>query len=495
MRTPGLPKEPDNGEQPTETAGVFVSDNGRRGMLALVTASVSGAATPPCTAAAAQTAVPPPGMTVGPISTLNRELPTGVLMVPAKGGTPAYCLVTGSIVTNLGTGKTANFGLALLVAWNNKFLFSGCGGDCGVVFQSPPDDQRGGGYPPEALAEGDAIAATDDGHAGDPPDLVFDATWAVKAPGEPNDDALTDYYHRAVHVVTGTAKQFVQQWYSATLARSYFFGCSDGGREGRVEATRYPTDFNGYTVGDPFFGIPGQILAGRAARALLDAPDAYIPPDLLKAVDEAVYADCDAADGMKDNLIQNPGKCSFRPESLLCTGGKTADCLTQNQINTLNAWFAAAKNEQGRVASYGFPVSDIDNEQVLGNNLFVWAEAAGPLHDVDAADPLGSDPSRQPPGWAFYDQSFKSLVHLDPSYDNNNSAVDRRGVVNEAALAPLEARTGATIPGSWRRSSPRAASSSCSMGTATALSIPSGPPGFTRTGRSVSGGSETRMLA
>ena len=113
---------------------------------------------------AAQAAAPP-GMTIGPINDLNPDM-------PAAGRTPSYCLVTGSVVTNPSTGKTANFGLALPPTWNHKFLFSGCGGYCGVVFQSPPDDTRGGGFPHDALAKEYAIAATDDGHASTKPVLI-----------------------------------------------------------------------------------------------------------------------------------------------------------------------------------------------------------------------------------------------------------------------------------------------------------------------------------
>jgi hypothetical protein len=67
------------------------------------------------------------------------------------------------------------------------------------------------------------------------------------------------------HTVT-IASSSCKHWYSSGLSRSYCFGCSDGGREGTVETTRYPTDFDAYIVGDPFFDISGQILAGRAAR-------------------------------------------------------------------------------------------------------------------------------------------------------------------------------------------------------------------------------------
>lgn len=406
--------------------------------------TIPGVAAADCTVQAAQAAAPP-GMKVGPIGDLNPDLPhvpSGALLVPASGSTPAYCLVTGSVETNPTNGKTANFGLALPLKWNRKFLFSGCGGYCGVVFQTPPDDARGGGFPLDALARGYAIAATDDGHAGKPTGMVFDASWALVSPGVPNQDTLADYYYRAVHVVTGAAKAFVQKWYAGALSRSYFFGCSGGGREAMVEAARFPEDYDGYIAGAPFFDVPGQILAGRAARALLDARDAFIPPALLARVDEAVYAACDATDGVKDNLIQNPGRCAFDPGRLRCKGRGNTDCLTQNQVRTLHAWFSAAKDRRGRVASFGFPVSDLYNGGAPGANLFGWTQAAGPPHDLRSADPWGKDILKQPAGWLFYDQSFKHLVHRDPAFDNNrNSAVDRQGVVNEAALRRLEQRT------------------------------------------------------
>ena len=78
-----------------------------------------------------------------------------------------------------------------------------------------------------------------------------------------SEDAVTNFFYCAVHTVTVAGKQFVQNWYTGALARSYFFGCSDGGREGIVEATRYPADFDGYIVGEPFFDTPGQMLATK----------------------------------------------------------------------------------------------------------------------------------------------------------------------------------------------------------------------------------------
>jgi feruloyl esterase len=399
---------------------------------------------PTCDASTAQAAAPP-GMKVAAIDDLNPSLPfapTGAIEVPARGFVPDYCLVTGSVITRSSTGRTVNFGVALPKKWNGKLLFAGCGGLCGVVFETLPDDRRGGGFPPDALAKGYAIVATDDGHASDPPGMSLDGTWALKESGVADDDAVIDFFYRAVHSVAVKSKQLVQSWYAKGLARSYYVGCSDGGRESMVEVTRYPTDFDGYLAGAPFFDIPGQILAGRAAQALLDSPDAFIPPSALQSIDRAVYESCDEADGTKDGLIQNPGNCSFDPRDLLCGSDPTYGCLTEGQVNTLTAWFSAVKDEHERVVSFGLPVSDLYNDGAAGNNLFRFAESAGAPNDRLAPEPWGDAKTEQPFAWTFLDQSFKYMIFRDPDFDSRrNSAVDEHGIVDESVRSLLEART------------------------------------------------------
>jgi feruloyl esterase len=396
-----------------------------------------------CNAGTAQAAAPP-GVKIGPVDDLNPQLPaapTGAVPVPASGTTPAYCLVTGSVITNPTVGKTANFGVALPFAYTGKFLFSGCAGFCGVVFQSPPDYQRGGGYPADALAKGYAIAATDDGHSSHPSNMVLDATWALKAPGLANTEAVNDYLYRAVHVVSGAARKLVEGWYRSVPTRSYFAGCSGGGREGMIEVARYPTDFDGYVVGDPFFDVPGVLASGRAARALIDAHDAYMPPPLLEWVDRAILAACDPADGVEDRIIQNPGNCSFDPESLRCKPGDTTRCLNASQIDLLRAWFSAIRDEQGRVVGLGFSVSDISTARANGNNLFMFTESKGSPRDVNLPEPWGESTLKQPPAWTLYDQTLKYFVFRDAAHDSNrDSLFDEGGIVKDAPLALLRAR-------------------------------------------------------
>ena len=413
--------------------------------LALFVARPSRAATPRCDVEGVRLAAPA-GMTIGPIDNLSPRLPavpTGALAVAAASNTPAHCLVTGNVLTQPSSGKTANFGLLLPLAWNGKFLFSGCDGYCGAVFQNPPD-ATGGGYPSDALTKGYAIAATDGGHTSSPVGNRNDASWALTSPGVPDTEAVTDYFHRAVHSVTVAAKQLVQGWYSRPPARSYFFGCAGGGREGMMEATRHPTDFDGYIAGNPAFDVPGEILGGRGSQALLKNGDAYLEPALLALVDKVVYAGCDDADGVRDRLIQNPGRCSFDPESLLCKGDNGTACLTRNQVDTLNSWFSAAMDETGRVVSHGVPVSDIYTDGVAGNDLFRWVSAAGPPRNLDAAEPWGGAPHEQPKAWSFMDQALRYLVHWDPNFvTRHDPPVNARGVVDDKLLELLVARTDA----------------------------------------------------
>ena len=260
------------------------------------------------------------------------------------------------MITNPKTGKTANFGLLLPENWNHRLLFEGCGGLCGVVF--------GGGFDANAFANGYAIAATDDGHQA--LNSVFEAQWALTGSGKPDYDAITDVSYRAVHIVAVSTKQLAVNWYRRELAFSYFEGCSGGGREGMVEATRYPADFDGIIAGDPTFNYRARTIhLYGLLKGLLKSANAYIDPTLIGVIDKKVQGECDALDGVEDGLIQNPAKCSFRVESLQCKDENNADCLSGDQVNVLRDYWGAAKDEQGYVAAFGAPVSDIAGSSFL----------------------------------------------------------------------------------------------------------------------------------
>ena len=116
--------------------------------------------------------------------------------------------------------------------WNGKYRQEGNGGWAGAINY---------GSLIEPLRRGYAVAATDDGHEGN-----AGPNWAIGHP-----EKLIDFGHRAVHETSVQAKAIVRAFYGRDADRSYFVGCSDGGREALMEAQRFPEDFNGILAGAP----------------------------------------------------------------------------------------------------------------------------------------------------------------------------------------------------------------------------------------------------
>jgi feruloyl esterase len=134
-----------------------------------------------------------------------------------------------------------------------------------------------------------------------------------------NTPALTDYFYRAVHEATVATKQLVKSYYSAPISRAYFDGCSNGGKMGFEEATRFPNDYDAIIAGAPWLDPLGTSLwALKNTKALLDA---YVPPSTFAAIDAAQLAQCDKIDGVADGLIQDPA--SLKTRSTRSTGTST----------------------------------------------------------------------------------------------------------------------------------------------------------------------------
>ena len=174
-----------------------------------------------------------------------------------------------------------------------------------------------------ALAAGYATASTDTGHTGNKADFAF---------GHP--EKLNDFGYRAIHEMTVAAKTIATAYYGSAPAHSYFNGCSTGGRQALTEAQRYPADYDGIIAGAP--AINASRLQGMQVwvnqTAHLNGDASYIPPAKYPMLHAAVMAACDGLDGVKDGVLENPRKCHFDPEPLLCKIADAADCLTKAQV-------------------------------------------------------------------------------------------------------------------------------------------------------------------
>jgi feruloyl esterase len=324
---------------------------------------------------------------------------TTIVSATAQSDPVPYCDVFGYVTTQHPGPNQVNFELSLPAKGNGRFLFIGNGGLAGSL-----------GFPevyPDfedltlLTVAGFAIAFTDTGHEGN----FLDGSWAL------DDQAKQDdFLFRGVHVTAFAGKTITRRFYGRR-PHSYFAGCSDGGREGLVEAERYPADFDGIVAGDPALGavIPG--FTWNQEHLTADA-DNYIPADKLALVDAAVLNSCDAADGVVDGLIQDPRKCKFDPTSLLCSSGDSSNCLTSGQVASLKAVYAGANREDGRTVYSGFSKSDSAADGSSG----IWITGPVPPDAPGTPEPW-SDPELAPWQFIFQDQVLKFFV-FDPGYNS-----------------------------------------------------------------------------
>jgi hypothetical protein len=252
---------------------------------------------------------------------------------------PAFCRVLGIISPSADSHIRFEVWLPRYAAWNKRFLSTGEGGFAGQV-------QYGGTGLDAALDEnlrrGYATASTDTGH--ETADLHF-------AIGHP--ERGIDYLRRAKHVTTVAAKAIIARYYGRPPVRSYFNSCSNGGREGLIEAQLYADDFDGLIIGAPWNLQSRSSIAHLWMRKFLSEPGAAIPSDKLPMVHAAVLKACDEADGLADGVINNPASCRFDPKTLECTSGDGPDCLTSAQVLSLTKIYDGPR--QPRDGSSIFP--------------------------------------------------------------------------------------------------------------------------------------------
>ena len=285
-----------------------------------------------------------------PLDITKAEWITGGAGVP-------YCRLDGMIERRTGAqGKAYGIGFALALPdnWNGRFLFQGGGGLNGSV-GNPIGAQAAGTV--SGLARGFAVVSTDTGHQGQG---AFDASFMQ------DQQAALDFAYAAIGKVAVLAKQIIAQHYGKPATRSYFAGCSTGGREGMVMAQRYPTYFDGIISGAPAMRTGYSNLATRSVAVALnqaapkDAAGQPIPTQALSEADKKVVMDgllnaCDGNDGLKDGMIFDTRACKFDPKVLACSGTKKDGCITAQQAAAIEKAFAGPKDSKGNQVYPGFP--------------------------------------------------------------------------------------------------------------------------------------------
>src|SRR5579872_2313118 len=237
---------------------------------------------------------------------------------PESSAAPAHCRVTGLLSPEIA------FEVSLPAKWNGRFYMIGNGGHAGESL----DDAGRVAQRNQALQLGFAFAQTNTGHD------------ARKEPGGSfvmsNPQKAIDYAWRAVHLTAITTKAITKDYYGKAISRAYWNSCSNGGRQGLIEAQRFPEDFDGIVANAPWVDQTGFTIGSMWNQKALSG--AGLTPAKLAMVAGKVMAKCDAIDGLKDGLIEDPRKCDFNParDVPACAAGTDgADCLTPAQAEAI----------------------------------------------------------------------------------------------------------------------------------------------------------------
>ncbi len=303
-------------------------------------------------------------------------------------GLPSFCRVAGVIAPT--PDSDIKFEVWLPTTdWNGKFHGVGNGGYAGVISFAGLSDAVKNHY---------ATASTDTGHeAGG-----TDAGWALNHP-----EKIADFGYRGIHETAVVAKALINAFYGEAPKRSYFNSCSNGGRQALMEAQRYPEDYDGILAGAPAnYWTHLLSSAGSGVKALLSEAESYIPQSKLPAIQAAALEQCDAKDGVKDGVIENPLACKFDPSVLLCKGADSDSCLTTHQMAALKSIQSGLVDGKGKQI---FPALSPGGEAEPGG----W----GPW--------ITGEQREKSQMFAFGTQFFKNMVYSDPNWNYKTFDPDR----------------------------------------------------------------------
>lgn len=292
-----------------------------------------------------------------------QDVPPGTLTVAGK-PIAEHCLVRGEMNRRVSAvdGKTyaIGFEMRLPVAWNGRFFYQANGGLDGNVVTAT-GEIGGGGPLNNALNMGFAVISSDAGHTSSQNPLFG-----------LDPQARIDYGYNAVATLTPMAKQAIRSAYGKAPDRSYFEGCSNGGRHAMVAAARSSAEYDGIIAGDPGFHLPkaaiGEMWGAQQFAKVASATTANGLPDIKtgftaterQLVASRILAKCDALDGVADGMVQDIKACqanfSLAADVPTCAGNaRDGTCLTTAQKDAIGNVFSGARNSAGTALYASFP--------------------------------------------------------------------------------------------------------------------------------------------
>ena len=241
-------------------------------------------------------------------------------MSDATATTPEQCVVDGVL------HDTLNFRVRLPTHWNGKLLSIGGGGWNGSISDAA--------YSASGNREGYVILASDGGRQGS----GLDAASFLRNP-----QGQQDFGYLSIHSTYEVALALIGQRYGRAPVYRYFEGCSNGGREALIQATRFPHDYDGIVVRAPAYSFTELFQQFLTIGQALKAPGGTLSDAKAALIARAAVEACDADDGLFDGIVGRPEACGFNPTSLACGAGEGNDsdgdgqCLSAAELATVKA--------------------------------------------------------------------------------------------------------------------------------------------------------------
>jgi feruloyl esterase len=302
---------------------------------------------------------------------------------------PAFCRVAATIKPSTDSDIKIEVWLPAS-GWNNKFVANGNGAWTGSITPATLGGDVRGGY---------ASAMTDTGHQGG------SASFALNHP-----EKVIDFGYRAVHELTVKSKAIITAFYGQGPKYSYWNGCSAGGKQGLKEAQMFPTDYDGIVAGTPVSDWVGRATgAVWMGQAMHNDEAAYIPPTKYAAIHKAALDACDAKDGVKDGVIEDPTTCKFDPKVMECKGADSSECLTTAQVEGARKIYSGVINP--RTKEVIFP-------GLMPGSEMGWGTQAGPNAFGPGVD-LFKYVVFNNPDWDYKTMNFDTDVAAAVKADNN----------------------------------------------------------------------------
>ncbi len=325
----------------------------------------------------------------------------------SQGGTQSFCRIKGEAEPRVG------FEVWLPENWNGRILALGSGGFGGSI---PEAQMR------PFLSKGYAVTANDTGHTDPTMAWMHDPV------------ALYAWGHSATHAAIVPVKEVVRAYYGKPADYAYFQGCSTGGAQAMEEAEFYPQDFDGIAASCPgmhYSHLMLSFLWGLKAST----EHAVLGPDKLQLLHTAVLKQCDALDGVKDGLLENPLACHFDPAVLKCRKGQTSGCLMDAEVATAAAIYQGPRNPRtGKPIYPGFvPGSESTLEPAAGMP-YGWTFIQGPLATQYAVPLLQN--------MVFGDKWDWKTFDFDKDVDRLDAAMHDKIDATNPDLSAFQARDG-----------------------------------------------------